>query len=547
MRSSILARLGIAGAVLFTTMLAGFPHQRSTAQEGEWPPFHALRLLDLSFCEEALSELTDDDIARLNGLVLEQPIVELTAAMDRGELTAYELTLYYLHRIRTYDLGQLNAVIELNQDALDLARTLDEERTNGTVRGPLHGIPVLLKDNISTDNYLHTTAGAVALQDAAAHRDAFLVTRLRQAGAIILGKANMTEWANWMHSTPANGYSALGGQVVSPYLDWLDPSGSSSGSAVAVSANLAPLAIGTETIGSIISPASRSGVVGFKPSLGLVSRDMLIPISTDFESAGPIGLTVSDVALAMTVLAASGDLGDPMTAEASPLIGADFSAQLTADRLQGARIGIVAFDPELSDTDQIDMYALWDEIAALEAAGAEVTIVRPEPFPLLDFETFFSCELGYDVNAYLANVDAGLETLAGITAYNEQHPWVIPYGQDRLYEATACTLSREETEALGADLRLAAREYLDALFTESRVDILLSIDDLFSLQYALAGYPAITLPHGTTGEGIPSGLTLIGRHLSDVELLGYAYAFEQTGAWRVPPPMVAAILPAEAS
>ncbi|MGE3796640.1 MAG: amidase family protein, partial [Thermomicrobiales bacterium] len=326
---------------------------------------------------------------------------------------------------------------------------------------------------------------------------------------------------------------------------WLDPSGSSTGSAVAISANLAPLAIGTETIGSIISPSARSGGVGFKPSLGLISGDMVIPIANEIDSAGPIGRTVTDVALAMTVLAGSGDLGDPRTSAAAALIGADFSASLDSDHLQGASVGIIAFDSELSDEDQLDMYDLWEEVEALEGAGATVTVIRPPEFPSLDVGTFLSCDMRHGVDDWLTRVDAEFESLDEITTFNESSPWLMPYGQERLIEAANCPLTDVETSTLGESMRRAAREYMDALFAENHVDLLLSVDDLFSLQYALSGFPAISIPHGATAEGIPSGLTLVGPYLSDIDLLGYAFAFEQTATWRVPPALVAAILPPE--
>lgn len=543
MRTARFKRSAILFALLALSIATSFPLSPSSAQNDEPPA--PMRPLDLSCCKEALQSLTGNEISRLYTLVLDQPVASLLASMESGELTAYDLTLFYLYRIATYDLDQLNSVIEINPYALALAKLLDFERADGTLRGPLHGIPVLLKDNISTADYLHTTAGAAVLQNVTADADAFLVTQLHNAGALILGKANMSEWANWMHYTPANGYSAVGGQVVNPYLDWLDPSGSSTGSAVAVSANFAPLAIGTETVGSIISPAARSGVVGFKPSLGLISRSDLIPITNELDAPGPIGLTVTDVALAMNALAAIADPTDPRSAEASDAIGADFTANLDPSALQGKTIGIIAFDPSLSDEEQPNLYDLWDEIEALETLGATVTIVRPAPFPDLDYGTLGSCDMHLGVDEWLAHSTADVATLEDIVAWNAAHPAAIPFGQERLADAASCSMTAADITVLGESVRSAARDYMAALFAETGVDVLLSIDELFALEYALAGYPAITVPHGTTSEGIPSGLTFVGPFLSDVELLGYAYAFEQTGDWRVPPPLVAAILSPE--
>jgi amidase len=545
------ASLTLIGVMVLSMLLATAASPDVTAQDvesgGEWPPFTGIRFVDFSSYAIDLEGLTPEDIARLDGLVLEKSIPDLTAAMEAGQLTSYELTLYALYRISTVDVGQLNAVVDLNPHALEIAKARDQDRQMGIIRGPLHGIPVMLKDNITTGDYLYTTAGAAALSNAVGDRDAFLVTQLREAGAIILAKTNMTEWANWMHYTPANGYSAVGGQIVSPYGDWLDPSGSSSGSTVAVTSNLVPLAIGTETIGSIISPSSRASVVGYKPSLGLISRDLLIPITDEIDTAGPIGKTVTDVAIAMTVLAARPDPTDPLSGQAQALFGADFTAQLTTDRLEGSRVGILAIEPEESDEYQIDYFDLWDEVAAFEEAGAEVVIVRPPGFPDLDWGLLFSCDMREEIDAYLPQVHADVWSLADIREFNETHPWYIPYGQERFYEAEACELSPDEIHALGEEARATAAAYMADLFAEQEIDVLVSVDDLFALEYALAGSPAISIPRGVTYDGVPSGLTLVGPYLADLELLGYAYAFEQTGDWRVPPYNVSvALAPPEA-
>jgi amidase len=522
-------------AMLSAGLLAPAVSDGLSAQDETWRPFYAMRPLDFSPFEEDLASLTDGDIARLDALILEKTIPQLGDAMESGELTSYDLTRYYLQRIRTYDLDQLNAIVDLNPDALEVARHRDEERGKGLTRGRLHGIPVLLKDNITTESYLHTSAGAAALVNSQADRDAFLVSELRKDGAIILAKTNMTEWANWMHYAIANGYSAVGGQIVSPYAEWIDPSGSSSGSTVAITSNFAPLAMGTETIGSIISPSGRSGVVGFKPSLGLISRDLLIPITDEIDTAGPIARNVTDVATAMNVLAGVEDSGDPLAAGAHDLIGADFTAGLSPDALQGIRVGILAADPGESDDYQLDYYALWEEVAAFEAAGAEVVIVRPGAFPEPDWGTLFSCDLREEVNEYLPAVHAEFTSLAEIAEYNEENPGLIPYGQERFYEAEECLLTTEEIAALGESTRATAAAYMDTLFAEHDVDMLVTIDDIFSLQYALAGFPAVSVPRGLSYDGVPSGLTMISPYLTDVWLLGYAYAFEQSGAWRVPP------------
>lgn len=532
------SRLGRA-VMIFAMLSAGLltsiaSHDLSAHGEG-WRPFFAMRPLDFSIFEEELAGITAAEIANLDALILEKTIPQLSEAMESGALTSYDLTLYYLYRVRTYDVNQLNSIVNLNPDVLEIARERDAERANGAIRGSLHGIPVLLKDNIATGPYLHTSAGAAALASSMASRDAFLVTALRDAGAIIMAKTNMTEWANWMHHAIANGYSAVGGQIVSPYAERIDPSGSSSGSAVAITANFAPLAIGTETIGSIISPSGRSGVVGLKPSLGLISRDMLIPITDEIDTAGPIAKNVTDVAIAMNVLARIEDEGDPLAPNAHALIGADFTSGLNPNALQGIRVGILAAEPAESDDYQLDYYALREEVAAFEAAGAEIVIVRPPVFPELDWGMLFSCDIREEVDEYLNLVHAEFRSLAEIAEFNEENPGIIPYGQERFYEAAECPLTTKQIAALGTSVRELSAGYMDALFAASKVDILVTIDDVFSLQYALAGFPAVSAPRGLSIDGVPSGLTMIGPYLSDVQLLGYAYAFEQSGAWRAPP------------
>ena len=264
-----------------------------------------MRELDFGPFATALEILSEERVAVLDELFIEATFTELQAAMEAGDLTAVELTTYYLARIRDIDVDGLRSMLELNPDALMIAAQLDAERASGDVRGPLHGIPISLKDNIGTGGAMHTTAGAAALAQPRSDRDSHVAAALREAGAVIIGKANMSEWAYWMHSGPS-GYSALGGQVVSPYDRSIDPSGSSTGSAVSTSANLVAASIGTETLGSLISPVSVNGVVAIYPSRGRVSRDRVIPLTYQFDTAGPIARTVMDAAKLLTVIAGLG-------------------------------------------------------------------------------------------------------------------------------------------------------------------------------------------------------------------------------------------------
>ena len=497
-------------------------------------PFFAMRPVDFSAFDAEIDAMDPARVAELDDLVLEASVADLGASMDAGEFTSYELTLFYLYRIRAFDVDQYNAIVDLNPGALEIAAVRDTERAAGQIRSPLHGIPIVLKDNIATDDYLYTTAGAMALAYELAGRDAFLVNQLREAGAIILAKVNMTEWANWMHYPIANGYSAVGGQVVSPYSPWLDPSGSSTGAAVAVTENFSPLAIGTETVGSIVSPSSRASVVGFKPSLGVISQDLIIPITDAFDTAGPIGRSVADVATVMDVLAANMDPLNVQSDATQSLLGLSFTNGLTDTALSGVTVGLLAVDPAESDEYQIDYYDLWDEIAALEDAGATIVIVRAPYFPEFDWGTLFSCDIAEGVDAYLQATGANFQSLAEIRMFNEENPGYIPYGQERFYEAAACTLTPDDTAALAEQIRTESDAWMTSLFATFGIDTLISIDEWFSLQYSFAGWPAITVPRGMTGDS-PTGLTFVAPFLADRELLGYAYAFEQRTESRVPP------------
>lgn len=528
--SSLLIRAGII-LTLTVVVLVGSGvsevHRAGTAaQKSEIYPLSLYRNLDFSPYEPYLSELSLVEISQLSAMVLEQPVSILSEHMENGHLTALELTLYYLYRIREYDLGKLNTVIDLNPWVLEEAAELDQERVDGTLRGPLHGIPVLLKDTIATDDYLFTSAGAAALAFNVADRDAFLVTQLRDAGALILGKTNLTEWSNWMHGAAANGYSAVGGQVVSPYGAWIDPSGSSSGSAAATTMNFAALTIGAETIGSIIAPAARSSVVGMKPSIGLISRDYVIPISDEIDTPGPIGRTVFDVAQAMNVLAGSRDLNDPLSASALQLISADFTFRLNDDALEGKRVGLFAVEPLQSDAYNIGLYAFEPQIEALEAAGAEVVVVRLPPYPDSGWGQLLACDMHHDVDEYLQRTGSELTTIEEIAAYNVANPSVMPFGQVALAGVTGCDMTEEEIAELGRYVRTTGNTYMDLVFESHGIDVLATVDDVGALEYALAGWPAVTVPRGLTLNGVPTGLTLIGPYLSDIDLLGYAFALE---------------------
>ena len=473
-----------------------------------------------------LGRLPVDESATADiALECQWPVRQLQESMAQGSMTAQTLVAACWRRLLT-DAGlRLNAVVELNPDAPSMARTLDEERAAGHLRGALHGIPVLLKDNIGTGDQLHTTAGALALRDAKADRDAQIVRQLRAAGAIILGKTNLSEWANFMTTASINGFSAIGGHTRNPH-GRFDVGGSSAGSAVAVAAGFAPLAIGTETAGSIVYPAGQNGVVGFKPSLGAVSRDRIVPISAAMDTAGPMAMSVMDVARLQTVLAAA-DETDPLSAAAAPLHGLDYTRSLTPDALVGVRIGLPtpADFPRQDDRAQLDTM-----VAVLTEAGATIIEFDFTP-PQLDYLTVLKYGLHHGVDAYLAATQtpgATIRALADVIAFNQLDiPNRAPYGQDLLEAAGAENATAAEIEAQIQRNRVLAGKTLRDLLTRHDVTLLISLNNLLTGLYAPAGFPALCVPGIRRESGEPVGLTIVGDFLADARILAAGYAFEQ--------------------
>jgi len=475
--------------------------------------------------------------------VAEASIAELQAAMAEGRATAGSLVEAYERRIARFDREgpKLNSVLELNPEARSIARSLDRERKQFGPRGPLHGIPVLLKDNIDTADRLHTSAGSLALKDSIAASDAPLVTGLRAAGAIILGKANMTEWANFMAVGMKSGYSSRGGQVLNPYGASFDVSGSSSGSAVAVAASLCAVAVGTETSGSIISPASNNSVVGIKPTVGLISRRGVIPISSTQDTPGPFARTVADAAAVLGALTVI-DRCDPAMRSA-PARQTDYSASLVADGLRGARIGVPRnsfWERAPQPVKEVAETAL----AKLHEAGARVV----DPANLKNAAA--ARELGIDVlvyefkrdlNRYLRRLDASMpvHSLRDVIKFDEAHPEeMLRYGHTLLLasEAAGGVTTAAYKRARAEDLRLA-KDGLDATFAKHKLDALVFPGSLGVAIGARAGYPSITVPAGYTEEGMPVGLTFLGRAWSEPTLIRLAFSFEQATKARRPPPL----------
>lgn len=485
---------------------------------------------------------------------LEQDIPTLQAAMERGSLTSEVLTRYYLERIEALN-PRLNAVIAVNPDALEAARSLDAERAEGVIRGPLHGIPVLLKDNIESSDPVPTTAGSLILASNITGRDAGLVERLRQAGAVILGKANLSEWANFRSERSSSGWSAVGGQARNPYDPGRSPCGSSSGSGIAAAANLTAVAVGTETNGSVVCPSSANGVVGIKPTVGLVSRFGIVPISHSQDTAGPMARTVTDAVLLLDAMIGP-DPRDPATGIAE---GLDWrlAEHLRADGLEGARIGVVRSAAGFhSEVDALLDRAVQD----LRAGGAEIVddleFAPPEGFWDATYEVLLY-EFKHDLEAYFAGLPSedlnGLTLAAAIernrTLADAEMPW---FGQEIFVKSEARGPLSDEAyrEALALVQRATREDGIDALLAEHGLDALIAptgspawtIDlvngDHFiggsSTYPAVSGYPSITVPMGFV-HGLPVGLSIFGARLSEPTLVEIAFAYEARTGHRAPP------------
>ncbi|MDA8324384.1 MAG: amidase [Actinomycetota bacterium] len=472
----------------------------------------------------------------------------LTRALAAGQLSSVDLVRHYLGQIAARN-GDLGAVITTSADAVDQAEAADLARSAGAATGPLAGIPVLLKDNISADGS-PATAGSAALTSAAA-ADAFLVARLRAAGAIILGKANLSEWANFRSTHSSSGWSTLGGQAVNPRGAGRNPSGSSSGSGVAVAAGLAPLAVGTETDGSIVSPSNSCGVVGVKPTLGLVSRSGIVPISADQDTAGPMAGCVADAAVLLGAMAGA-DPADPATEQAAAQ-PADYTGFLDAGALDGARIGIWR-DGSAAAT-PATAAVLDAAVALLRASGAVVI----DPVHLADANKIgepeflaLRHEFKTDLNAYLAAVGGEHPmSLAELIEFNSVNAdRVLTHFGQEIFEQAEATGGRQDRRCQEARTaaRGLARSALDGALAEHRLDAVVALTgspawltdyvlgDHFvfatSSPAAVSGYPAITVPAGSVA-GLPVGISLMGPAWSEPRLLALAYAYEQALAGQV--------------
>jgi len=483
-------------------------------------------------------------------------IAQLRQKMDSGELTARRLAELFLERINMLD-GKINAIIETNPDALDIASRLDAERAAGRGRGALHGIPIVLKDNIDTADKMQTTAGSLALEGNYAKRDAGVVEKLRAAGAVILAKTNLSEWANFRGKHSTSGWSSRGGLTRNPYALDRSACGSSSGTGAAVAANFAAAGVGTETDGSIICPAQTNGIVGIKPTLGLVSRAGIIPIAHSQDTAGPMARTVADAAILLGAMTGS-DARDPATRSSARRGLTDYTSYLNPNSLKGARIGVAR---TLFGSDKRVAKIMESSLDAMKVAGAilvDVELKSSDAFGKSELEVLlFEYKAGLDKYLGALGAEVKVHSLADAIKFNEENrAKVLPYfGQERMEAAQekGALTSRKYLAALEKNRRLSRSEGIDAAMKKHRVKAIVcpsggpawTIDlvngdgvsgwDMDSTSYAaVAGYPHITVPAGYI-FGLPVGISFFAKAWQEPALIGLAYAFEQITKARTPP------------
>jgi amidase len=533
-------------------------HRRNFLKTGSLAGLTLSTLVAASCAQPSAEKSTDaaisdnhDDKFELS----EATITELQQKMQAKQYTSRQLTELYLKRIDEIDKNgpKLNSVIEINKDALNMADAMDKERSKGKVRGPLHGIPVLIKDNINTGDNMHTTAGSLALADNFAKQDAFIVHKLREAGAVLLGKTNLSEWANFRSNHSTSAWSSRGGQTKCPYILDRNPSGSSAGSGSAAAANLCVVAIGTETDGSIVSPSSVNGLVGLKPTVGLWSRTGIIPISKTQDTAGPMTRTVKDAAILLGALTGI-DAQDSYTLTSKGKAEADYTKFLDTNGLQGKRLGI---EKSAFDDKPAVVALLKDAINTLKSKGAIIIEIELNK-ALKDISkgefTVLLYEFKDGLNQYLANANSKTKTLADVIVFNKQN------------EAKAMPFFKQETLELAQSKGdLNSKEYLDALkqtsegtrrvidkiLTDNKLEAIIGTTngpaiciDLVNGDYdsgfsfsgpaAKAGYPHITVPMGLA-YGLPVGLSFFSTAYKEGDIIKLGYAYEQASKKRTAP------------
>ena len=484
-----------------------------------WMPFEA-----------DLSEFSTEVYEEVKAHVFERSIPEIQQAIKDDKLTYEELALFYLARIKEYDRENdlsLNSVISLNPDLVNEARERDQQRKEGGEHHPIYGIPVLLKDNINTAS-MTTTAGSHALQDNQTE-DAFIVKQLKDNGALILGKANLSEWANFFCEGCPNGFSTVGGQTLNPYgRKILDTGGSSSGSGVAVAANFAPVAVGSETSGSILSPSSSNSVVGLKPTIGLLSRGGIIPISSTLDTPGPITRTVIDNAILLDAMTGV-DTQDPASVKAGEQ-NSNYYSGLEKVSLEGKRFGAIKSLME----DSLYVRAIND----LKKAGAEIVEYEAEEIDLPNFLRLLNLDMKKDLPVYFKNYggEVSYKNVQDVISYNNQDSLNrAPYGQALFLGIVKDTATEKEFAAIKDTLKTNGTRFLEKPMKEHDLDAILSINNYHAGYAAVAKYPAITVPMGYSKENRPMGLTMIGRPFTEEQLLQFAYIFEKNTQRRKTP------------
>jgi len=481
-------------------------------------------------------------------------IFELQKKMKEGEYSSRKITELYLNRIKEIDQSgpSLNSVIEINPDALDIADKMDQERKAGKLRGPLHGIPILIKDNINTGDKMMTTAGALALKGNVVTNDAFIIQKLRESGAVLLGKTNLSEWANFRSTRSSSGWSSRGGQTKNPCILDRNTSGSSSGSAAAVAANLCTIAIGTETDGSIIAPSSFCGIVGIKPTVGLWSRSGIIPISATQDTAGPMTRTVTDAAILLGALAGE-DAADAITTQHKEKDKIDYTSFLNIEGLKGKRIGI---EKSFLKGNEAVVSIYQEAIELLKKNGAtiiEIDLLKlTKPLGESEF-TVLQYEFKDGVNKYLSSAKATVKSLTEVINFNKQNEsTAMPYFKQELLEMCNSKGSLQDKEYTDAfKISTSARKIIDDMMQLHQLDAICSTSiglanctDLVNGDYdtgfyfappaAMAGYPHITVPMGKVHE-LSIGLSFIAGAYQEGKLIEMAYSFEQTSKKRTPP------------
>ncbi|MBK8321516.1 MAG: hypothetical protein IPL06_01975 [Betaproteobacteria bacterium] len=516
--------LGASGVASAAPPAAPAPSQSERLRSLDWAPFTA-----------AIGRFPAERYAAIDTLVAKATIVDVQGAMKGGALTAEELALYFLSRIRQHD-ERLRTILELNPSAIDEARASDARRKTGSTLGPLDGIPVSLKDNIETAAPMRTTAGAEILLDHVAPKDAPLVAQLRARGAVILGKANLSEFAGSITSIPLfGGSTAIGGQTINPHGRY-PTAGSSSGSAAGVAARLAMVSVGSETSGSLISPSAYNGVVGMKPSLARVDGTGVVPLISYNDSPGPIARTVTDAAALL---------------DAIDTVSVDYVAGLRTDALDGVTVGMLNKDIAANPENTPLLQAASGTLVALGARLRPAALVDTPAWGTQEtFLTYLSAGIRHDMLPYVAARSRTVKTPEDLIAYNAADAKRrIPFDQPVLKGLTplSATMSRADYTALAMKLRQAAREILEGAFRRTGAEVLVSFENTHSPYYATAGFPAITVPLGLravgsiidplgiTNVGMPVGITFIGKPGDDARLLAFAYAFEQATNLRVLP------------